>query len=140
MRFSLIDLLLATATIGVGTLIAVPIARLLGIDPSYWPVMLIGCLVGVSLYFLAVPLIYWKFGLLPLMLPTCPSCSTRPDRYLYVEVRWPKILVKCTGCDHLLELWWRRPSPGAISDNIPSVLLIWPHSVGRWRVISRDVA
>ena len=139
MRFSLTDLLIAIACGIPGSLAVVGARHLLGcgrLSPAGHEFFSV--LASVVFFFILTPPIYRRLGLLPLLLPVCPHCRRRPGGYGLLESAWPRLLVACGHCDRTTELWWSKPAPSAISKTMPSLLLSWPHSIGRWRPISTD--
>jgi hypothetical protein len=138
MRFSLIDLLIAIACIALGCFAVAGVGHLLGYEQlSQARTELFGVPVGVIFFLVFTPPIYRRFRLLPLFLPVCPHCKRRPPGYHVGESRWPRVVVACGNCKQTIDLWWSPPSPGDISPTTPSLLLVWPHSIGRWRLVSR---
>jgi len=139
MRFSLTDLFILILCCFLGIFAVAGAGRVLGYGPlSEGRMMLLGDLLGFVFFVILAPPIYRHFGLLPLFLPVCPHCRRRPDGYHILEPEWPRIRVACGHCDGTLELWWRRPAPSDISRTMPSLLLSWPQSIGRWSPIARD--
>jgi hypothetical protein len=130
--------LIAIAFFAPGNVVAALTMRSLGYthSKSLW-LMLLGAPLGALCYILFTPPIYKHFRLLPLFLPVCPHCKRRPDRYRVVEATWPRARVACDHCQQLTDHWWRAPLPSEISPTVPSPLLSWPQSIGRWRLISR---
>ena len=98
----------------------------------------LGIPTGVLFYLCVTPPLYKHFGLLPLLLPVCPHCNRRPNGYRVNEHGWPRMIVACGQCDRVSELWWRRPSAASVPPGSPRLLLSWPHSLGRWRLIARE--
>jgi hypothetical protein len=138
MRFSLIDLLIAIACIALGCFAVAGVGHLLGYEQlSQARTELFGVPVGVIFFLVFTPPIYRRFRLLPLFLTVCPHCKRRPPGYHVGESRWPRVVVACGNCKQTIDLWWSPPSPGDISPTTPSLLLVWPHSIGRWRLVSR---
>jgi len=137
MRFSLIDLLIAIACIASGCLAVAGVSYLLGYGHlSEARLQLFGAPVSVIFFFIITPPIYRHFHLLPLFLPVCPHCRRRPGGYRILQSVGPRTLVACGHCGQTIELWWRQPAAAYVSKTMPSLLLGWPHSVGRWRSIS----
>src|SRR5882672_4545533 len=136
MRFSLIDLLIAIACIASGCLAVAGVSYLLGYGHlSEARLQLFGAPVSVIFFFIITPPIYRRFHLLPLFLPVCPHCKRRPGGYRVLQSVGPRTLVACGHCGQTIELWWREPAASDVSKTMPSLLLGWPHSVGRWRSI-----
>ena len=130
MRFSLIDLLVATACMTLGFLggdfIAVrtgPWAKLLGLP------------LGALLFLIVTPPLYRRFRLPPLLLPRCPHCHKRPDLFWFKERIQERDIVACGLCGGVTELQYRIQPPHSASDPMPRLLLVWPQSIGRWRVV-----
>ncbi len=138
MRFSLVDLLLAELMFGFATVACALAARLSG-HPHLTFVQLAfsGAGLGAVLYLFLTPPIYRRCRMLPLFLPKCPHCEVRPVRYGLQEIRWPRMVVICAGCNEKTELWWQSPATERPSGTMPSLLLCWPQSIGRWRLIAR---
>lgn len=139
MRFSLVDLLIAIACQVFGFLV-VPISMSVFGYPPLPPLwtMLAGLVLGVTTYLVVTPPLYQRLGLPPLLVPVCPHCRRRPDRYGILNVEWPRVAVECGHCTGQVDLWWKPPAASAVSTTTPSLLLSWPHSIGRWSVLSRD--
>ena len=138
MRLSLLDLLLAIACIMCGEVAAAGIGWLTGLHLSEGGQHLLGIPLGVLVFLAVTPTIYRRFRLLPLFLPVCPHCKKRPPGYWILESKWPRVHAKCGACQQLVELWWRRPAASDISTTMPSLVLSWPHSVGRWKELAED--
>jgi hypothetical protein len=137
MRFSLIDLLMMTACITLGLVSVTSVLHLLGVEPVSKALMpILGVPVGIIFFLILTPPLYQRLRLLPLFLPVCPHCKLRPGSYRILESVYPKALVACGRCERTSELWWRKPAISDVSKTMPSLLLSWPHSVGRWRQIS----
>jgi hypothetical protein len=139
MRFSLIDLLIATACGILGYFAVLGLGHILGFAQiSQARVTLLGILVGLIFYLILTPPIYRHFGLLPLFLPSCPHCRRRPGFYRVLDVAWPRVRVACGACGQLIDIWWMQPAASEVSKDFPSLLLSWPHSIGRWRRLSGE--
>lgn len=137
MRFSLIDLALIFASMMLGCLAVAAMSRLVGSGSlSLVHIWLYGCSVGILFFAVLAPPPYRGLGLLPLFLPACPHCKRIPDGYHILEAAWPRMRVACGRCETRIELWWRRPAARDVSPTMPSLLLSWPQSIGRWRAIS----
>lgn len=137
MRFSLIDLLIATACITLGCVAVACALPAFGSEPvSQVRMQILGVPVGVIIFFVLTPPIYQRLRLLPLFLPMCSHCKQRPGGYHVLGSVPPRVLVACGLCKQTTELWWKQPAPSDVSKTIPSLLLSWPHSIGRWRLIS----
>ena len=139
LRFSLLDLLIAQATVVLGCILIDGLARFVAHSPlSLHLTLALGLPTGVLFYLCVTPPLYKHFGLLPLLLPVCPHCNKRPNGYRVNEHGWPRMIVACGQCDRVSELWWRRPSAASVPPGSPRLLLSWPHSLGRWRLIARE--
>jgi hypothetical protein len=139
MRFSLTDLFMVIACFTLGSIAVNGAGHRLGYGPlSPGRQCLFGVPLGVVFFVILTPPIYRHFRLLPLLLPVCPHCKQLPDGYCVLEYEWPRALVACGHCDRTTELWWSPPEPSDVSKTMPSLLLSWPHSIGRWRRISRE--
>lgn len=139
MRFSFIDLAILTAFLLCGC-IAVPFVFRMGgfPPPSLRAKFAIGDLIGAAAYLALSPPINLRLRLLPLRLSPCPHCGRLPGGYRVIQARWPSARVRCGLCDRDADCWMRRPDPGAISREVPGLLLCWPQSIGRWRRIDRN--
>ncbi|MFN0053811.1 MAG: hypothetical protein ACKV0T_16650 [Planctomycetales bacterium] len=138
MRFSLVDLFIAILFQVLGCAIVVLAWRWLGRAPLsnlHW--QLFGIALGWVLFLGLSPPIYRRLRLLPLFLPVCPHCKKRPSGYQVGEAHWPRVVVACGNCKQTTELWWSPPSSEEVSKTVPSLLLVWPQSIGLWRVLSR---
>ena len=139
MRYSLTDLFICISCLSVSILAVAGAGYELGYGPlSRSRMWLVGVPVGVIVYVVLTPPIYRRFRLLPLFLPVCPHCRRLPDGYHVLVDLWPRTLVACGHCERSIELWSRRPAPSDVSKTVPSLLLSWPHSIGRWRPISSE--
>jgi hypothetical protein len=98
--------------------------------------LLLGYSLGVIFFAVFTPPIYRWFRLLPLFLPRCPHCKKLPGAYRITDARWPRQVVACSLCQKPIELWWRKPAQEDVSTTMPSLLLSWPESIGRWQLVS----
>jgi hypothetical protein len=138
MRFSLIDLLILIACFAFGCVAVAGIAHWLGYGQlSAFRLQLFGDSLGVVFFFIFTPPIYRRLRLLPLFIPRCPHCKKLPGGYRITEARWPRQVIVCSLCQNPTELWWRKSAMTDVSKTMPSILLNWPESIGRWRLISR---
>src|ERR1700722_1231759 len=141
MRYSLIDLLIAVACYAfgvIGTLSVVKRAPFFAhSNSSVLLAFVFAILVSTLIYCVITPPIYRQFRLWPLFLPKCPHCRAPERCYRITESHWPCFIVVCTHCQKSSEQWWRRPSMADVSKTVPSLLLSWPESIGRWRLINR---
>lgn len=136
MRFSLVDLVIWIVLELLGCAVVALGARFAGHGHlSGMTLQTLGVPLGVLFYLLFTPPIYRRFRLRPLFLPKCPHCKNRPFRYAVTENRWPRTVVVCGECGNMTELWRMPPASKDVSLTMPSLLLIWPQSVGRWRII-----
>ena len=139
MRFSLIDLLIAIACITLGCVIVGSTLHMFVSEPvSQARMQILGVPVGVIIFLILTPPLYRRLRLLPLFLPVCPHCKQRPGGYHVLKSVQPPVIVACGHCKQTTELWWRQPAPSDVSKTMPSLLLSWPHSIGRWRLISPE--
>jgi hypothetical protein len=136
MRFSLIDLLIAIACMTAGCFAAAGIGHWMGYHLSVARQELLGIPIGIIFFITFTPPIYRWLRLLPLFIPRCPHCKRLPGGYRIMEARWPRQVIICSLCQKPTELWWRKPAVTDVSKTMPSVLLSWPESIGRWRLIS----
>lgn len=138
MRFSLIDMVIWVGCPAFGFIAVIGIAHWLGYGRlSVSHLLVLGYLLGVIFFFVFTPPIYRWLRLLPLFLPRCPHCKKLPGAYRIKDTRWPRQVVACSLCQKPIELWWRRPALADVSKTMPSLLLSWPESIGRWRLVSR---
>lgn len=138
MRFSLIDLLIVTACFALGCVAVAFVFHFLGYaSPTQARLEILGVPVGGIIFLALTPPIYRHLRLLPLFIPRCPHCKRLPGGYHITEARWPRQVIVCSLCQKPTELWWRKPALTDVSKTMPSVVLSWPESIGRWRLISR---
>jgi len=144
MRFTLIDILIATLCFASGCFGASVIMRYivhwLGYDFIQGHgglLLLFGIMMGIVSFIIFSPPIYRWCRFLPLFLPRCPHCRREPRGYRITEARWPRQVFVCRWCQKPTEIWWRKPLMTDVSKTMPSLLLSWPESIGRWRPISK---
>jgi hypothetical protein len=138
MRFSLIDLLIAIGIVALGMTLVMVAGQWMGVGRPWRALELpLGMSLGLLLYLLITPPVYRWLHLYPLLLPVCPHCRRRPGLYRFVERAPPRFVVACGACEREIEWWLERPANGDVSTTMPSLLWSWPHSIGRWRLISR---
>ena len=125
MRYGLRDVLIGTAVFTLANLLSS-----LCVERKFAPWLWVP--LGTFLYLVVTPPLYRWLRLMPLMLPRCPQCKLR-EGYDVESRQWPKIVGTCFHCQQRVELWWRPPAPEAVSKTIPSILLVWPESIGRWK-------
>lgn len=135
MRFSLIDLLIETACIASGFAASNGVGRWTGYH-FFEMNIVFGILMSAIVFIIVTPPIYRWLRLLPLFIPPCPHCKRRPGAYRITEARWPRHVIICSRCEKPTELWWRKPAVTDVSKTMPSVVLSWPESIGRWRLVS----
>ena len=137
MRLTLIDLLIVIACMAIGCFAAAGVAHLIDYHSPEALQVLLGVPLGIIFFVVFTPPLYRHFRLLPLFLPQCPHCKRRPGGYGITGSQWTHMVAICGNCQKATELWLKRPPTDDISKTVPSLLLIWPQSIGRWRVISK---
>src|SRR5438132_438423 len=136
MRYSLLDLLIATVASLPGLLVGMFLGRYLHNAPL---ALLLTVSLAAVAYLLVTPPIYRQFHWRPVWLPRCPRCHDKDRHYWYEKPKpeWPRDVVKCAICGTALELWYESPRDEQVSTAMPSFRLVWPQSCGRWRPIGR---
>jgi hypothetical protein len=140
MRFSLLDLIIATLSLLLGAIVVILVAHLAGHDHLSESVLLLGGIpVGLAFYLTVTPLIYQRFHLRPLLFPKCPQCQNKSRSYWFAkgEFNWPRDVIVCPRCQTSIELWYAPPKSENVSLTMPSFQLQWPQSWGRWRYLVR---
>ena len=140
MRFSLLDLLIAIALFAVSGIVMYPLAQALNLPFPGSVGFMLGALLGAALWLLLAPPIYWLLRLPPLVLPVCPRCHKRPNRYTITDHQWPRTIAMCDVCGQGVELWWRQPKSTQSPSTLPILVLRWPYSLGRWSPIADEPA
>ncbi len=137
MRFSLIDLLMASVIGGVGTALG---SYVLGHEPQR-KLEPLAILVGVIACFAVLPPIYRRLHMRPLWYPKCPSCKDKNRWYHFAEPlpRWPRDRIVCATCQTEIDLWYEPPTETEVSITTPSFQLLWPQSWGRWRSLTKQL-
>jgi hypothetical protein len=140
MRFSLPDLLIATAALLLGLFAIEGIYR--GVDfplTRLSPLgFALGIVAGLAIYLAVTPVIYQRLQMRPLWYPLCPTCRDKNRFWAFESVKpnWPRENVRCFTCGTTLELWYGPiPIGSESSARAPAFALIWPQSFGRWRRI-----
>ena len=98
--------------------------------------MALGLLLAMGFYLVFTPLLYRRLRMPPLNLPRCPQCRDANRHFWIGRISWPRAEMMCAICGRISELWFEAPETPQISREMPSFLLVWPQSWGRWRALS----
>ena len=127
MRFSLIDLLVLTASFTAGALVA----------DAFFPSspmllrLVTKALAGLIIYLAIVYPIYRGFRLFPLVLPRCPCCKKFQNGF-HFDGAWPRITYCCPTCGGEFIIWHNgKPTKDETWDK-PVLVLKWPYVTGRY--------
>jgi hypothetical protein len=141
MSLSIFDLIFLGACYIFGFFAAPAVAQFAGYAKlSGFALFILVCSLTAIPYLSIIQYLYWRCRLRPLFFPKCPRCKKRPEQYGIEERHWPRWVVVCGQCQNKTELWWRRPADNDLSMTMPSLLLCWPQSIGRWRPVVKRVS
>jgi len=126
--FRLIDLLFATACIGIGWLVG---SRLACGLPE--PLQLVaGWAAAGGVYFALVYPFYRGLRLRPMVLPRCPCCGEFQQLFQVLAVDDPRVRLRCPSCQGEFVVWLNG-RPGAEETwETPVLALKWPYALGRY--------
>lgn len=95
--------------------------------------------IGLSVYLVVAPPLYWLFRLRPMHYPPCPYCVARAGPWVVPSCFAPRIKedLLCGQCGQLVEFWFATPRKAQISVAIPAFILRWPRPFGLWRLVGR---
>ena len=128
MRYSLIDLLIAIAFIGLGSGLGGCFAH----DGPHSFGFLAGGFVGACAYVAAICPIYRRFRFLPMMLPRCPCCKKFQDGFHFTRA-WPRVTYRCPTCNGEFVIWHNGKVAGEETWEKPVLVLKWPYAFGRYK-------
>ena len=110
------------------------------IAPSFLPhyplvsmLVLVAALPG---YIALIPVVYRKFGLLPMLLPRCACCGKRGEGF-HVLVDWPRITYRCPRCEGEFVVWHDGKVGGDETWEAPVLVLKWPYAFGPYRKVEK---
>lgn len=150
MRFTLVDVAIAVACSALGRWGA---SRVLDFGRGIGPIrelrrahpavgvglfLLLMAALGIAAFVVLGSLLYRALGLLPLRLPACPHCGRLPHGYRVQGGDRDRARFVCGLCERATDIWWRRPDPATLDRSLPNLVLCWPESVGRWRLVASD--
>jgi len=136
MRFNLLGILIGCAISSLAASLSLFISINIGKNtiPSLGIILTI--ILTIALHSIVTPLIYRKFRMKPLFLPTCPYCHSKDKLYysLAKQPSWPTEEVICAYCSHKLELQYEvLKSKCGHKKGVVRLQLLWPQSWGRWK-------
>jgi hypothetical protein len=129
MRLGLIDVLIFVVLSGVGAGLA-PLPR----HFFHWYPAGIAVLIGAVIpYIIIAPFLYRRFRFLPMLLPRCPCCGKRPDKYDLAPNVYPRIPMRCTNCNGVFVCWFNGKPTSEETWETPVLTLNWPYLFGRYK-------
>ena len=133
MRFGLIDLLFAIASIAIGAVLG----RLLVTELPAQLQPIAGTLGGICIYLALIYPFYRGLKLFPMVLPRCPCCGSFQRGFHVLGIVWPRINFRCpTGNGDFVI--WHNGKPGAQETwEKPVLVLKWPYAFGIYHRIQK---
>ena len=129
MRFSLIDLLFAIASLVIGGVLGSLLIS--GLSTHHRPIA--AAFGGICVYLALIYPFYRGLKLFPMVLPRCPCCGSFQRGFHFLAGGWPRIIFRCPSCNGEFVIWHNgKPGEQETWDK-PVLALKWPYAFGIYK-------
>ena len=131
MRFSLVDLAFAIASIAIGLVMGRLLAFHLRLPPYLrLTVVLLG---GPCVYLAFIYPFYRGLRLAPMLLPRCPCCQNFQHGFYVDACGWPRVSFRCPSCNGEFVIRLNGQPSDQETWERPVLALKWPYALGVYK-------